>query len=214
VGKDSVQKGFASIILIIVVVVGAAIALLVVSGALKLEGKVSKSENKPSSVQPSEATKGEPTPETKTYQNDSLNLGLEYSAAWSIKENPAAGVVVAFGSPKESNDDQFVDNINLSTTDISSKPNMASAQLTDSWIKQSESAPSFSLLDRKPTTLAGESADQLIYTISNQDKSLKGMVIIGVKNKISYVITYTAEQSSFDKFLNAANALASSLKVK
>jgi len=201
VGKDSVQKGFASIILIIVVVVGAAIALLVVSGALKLEGKVSKSENKPSSVQPSEATKGEPTPETKTYQNDSLNLSLEYSAAWSIKENPAAGVVVAFGSPKESNDD-------------SSKPNMTSAQLTDSWIKQSESAPSFSLLDRKPTTLAGESADQLIYTISNQDKSLKGMVIIGVKNKTSYVITYTAEQSSFDKFLNAANALASSLKVK
>lgn len=201
------------------IIIGGIVVLVIIfflsSGSLKFSTSIKPDSSKPQ--QPEQKTQ-ESTPTTqsklKTYQNESSGISVEYPENWSIKENPAAGIVVAFGSPKESSSDTFVDNINISTSDISSQPNLTLAKLADSWLKQTESAPSFNLLDRKTTSMAGEEAEQLIYSFAKDGIDVKGMVVITMKNKKAYIVTYTAEAVSYDKFVDVANTISTSLQIK
>lgn len=142
---------------------------------------------------------------------------MEYPEGWSIRENPSAGVIVAFGSPQESSSDTFVDNVNVSVSDFSSKPDMTLNEVSDLWqkqVKEDLAGETLELLETKPDTLAGQDAKRLVYTYSRQEKDIKGMVVITLKNKKAYIVTYTAEEKSFNKFENAANTVATSLQVK
>ncbi|MBI4059347.1 DcrB-related protein [Candidatus Microgenomates bacterium] len=153
---------------------------------------------------------------TKNYQSAKYGLTLKYPEGWSMKENPAADIVVAFGSPKESSKDKFVDNINISIINLAPQPSLKTVkQAADQWIRQTTvSYPSLKLLTRKPSTMTGQTAEELIYTISSQGFNLKGMVVITIKNKMAYIMTYSAESASFDKFVDAANTVTTSLQVK
>lgn len=199
-------------VILLVIVVGLA------SGVLKFKGSVSVREGQPSSSPPEQPSEQlEAPPVTKTYENTGLGMSLEYPEGWSVKENPAAGVVVAFGSPKESLNDTFVDNVNVSVSDLSSQPQLTLDEITDLWRKQTEgdlSAGTFRLLEIKPATLAGAEAKRLVYTYSLQGREIKGLVVIAQKGDKAYVITYSAEKTSYDKFVSAANTLVSSFQVK
>lgn len=203
--KKVAQKGVIDPKLIIggVIVIIVVAVFFVATGNLKFSGSIG---DKQTSTTPSSTT--------KTYENQTYGMKLEYPEGWSIKESPAAGIIVAFGSPKESSNDKFVDNVNISNADLSSKPNVTLTQLADSWLKQTGSALSFKLQDRKSTTLAGEAAEQLVYTFNNNGVDVKGIVTITMKNNMAYIVTYTAEQTSYDKFVSAANTIATSLQVK
>lgn len=210
--KKAAQQGIIDPKIIIGGVIVAVVAFFVATGNFKFSGSVG---NKQTSTTPApgQSIPSQPSSTTKTYENQTYGMKLEYPDGWSMKENPASGIIVAFRSPKENSSDKFVDNVNVSNADISSKPNMTLMQLTDSWLKQTESAPSFKLQDRKSTTLAGEAAEQIVYTFTSNGMDLKGMVVITMKNKMAYIITYTAEKTSYDKFENAANTIVSSLQV-
>ena len=200
------------------VVIGAIVVFFIATGNFKFSASVNNQQTSTSSqtsTETSTPTKEEPSaPKTKTYTNSTYGLSLEYPEDWSMKENPATGIVVAFGSPKESSDDKFVDNVNVSFTNLSSKDALTLDQLADAWLKETEnSAPTFKLLDRQHTSVAGETAEQLVYSFSNKGMDMKGMVVITMKNKMAYIVTYSAEEGSYDKFVDAANTMVSSLKL-
>lgn len=215
------QKGSISPILIGVGIVVLLIIILIASGALKANFSVSKNGSGQPEQQAVPANESSKEPQSdksqlKSYSNKNEGLRLNYPANWSLKENPAATVVVAFGSPKESASDTFVDNVNLSVSDLSSKPNMTLDELTDLWQKQtsaSMSSGNYKIVAIKPTQLAGQDAKQLVFTYSLQGKDLKGMAVLSMKDKKAYVITYTAESASYDKFENDANSIVSSLQL-
>lgn len=217
------QKGVVNPVLI---VVGGIILIVVVisiaSGALKTNFKVSKNDGYSAEQQvapPKDSQKPkseEPQSQLKDYKNKNEGLSLQYPADWSIKENPAAGVIVAFGSPKESSSDTFVDNVNVSISDLSSKPDTTLNEVADLWQKQTEedlSGGTFKLSEIKPATLADQDAKRMVYTYSLKGQDIKGMVVITLKDKKAYIVTYTAERTSYDKFENAANTIVSSLQV-
>lgn len=215
------QKGVVNPVLIavggIIVVI---IAISVASGALKFEGSISKTSDKPQttsetpSKQPDEP-KEESAASTKTYNKSGISV--DYPEGWIVRENPSAGVIVAFGSPKESEADTFVDNVNVSTSDLSSKADITLDQVATLWQKQTEedmaAGGTFKVLETKSDQLVGEDAKRLIYTYSKEGIDIKGMVVIALKDKKAYIVTYTAEEKSFDKFLNVANTIVSSLQV-
>lgn len=194
------------------------VVLGLASGALKFEGRISREGQTPV-AQPEPPATEQPAalPATQTYENASLGMTLAYPEGWSVKENPAAGVVVAFGSPKESASDTFVDNVNVSVSDLSSQPALTLDAIVDLWRKQTEGdlpAGAFRLTEIKPTTLAGVAAKRLVYAYSLQGRELKGLVVIARKGDKAYVITYSAEKASYDKFVSAANTLVNSFQVK
>ncbi|MDP3973756.1 MAG: PsbP-related protein [Candidatus Daviesbacteria bacterium] len=199
------------------VVIGAIVVFFIATGNFKFSASVNNqqaSTSSQSSTETSSSQKEEPSvPKTKTYTNSTYGLSLEYPEGWSMRENPAAGIVVAFGSPKESSDDKFVDNVNVSFTDLSSKGDLTLEQLTDAWLKETESAPDFNLLDRKSTSTAGEAAEQLVYSYNSKGMDTKGMVVITKKGEMAYIVTYTAEQTSYDNFVDAANTVVTSLRI-
>lgn len=217
------QKGVVNPVLI---AVGGIILIVVVisiaSGALKTSFKVTKSDRyspeqqvaPPTGSQESKSEESES--QLKSYSNKNEGLTLQYPGDWSIKENPAAGVIVALGSPQESSSDTFVDNVNLSVSDFSSKPAMTLDQVSGLWQKQTEedlATETFKLSQIKPDTLAGQDAKRLVFTYSLEGKDIKGVVVITLKDKKAYIVTYTAEKASYDKFEDAANTIISSLQV-
>lgn len=216
------QKGVVNPVLIVVGgIILVVVAISIASGAIKTSFKVTKSDRyspeqqvAPPGSQKSESEESES--QLKNYSNKNEGLTLQYPGDWSIKENPAAGVIVAFGSPKENSSDTFVDNVNLSVSDLSSKPDMTLDQVADLWQKQTEedlATSTFKLSEIKPDTLAGQDAKRLVFTYSLQEKDIKGLVVIALKDKKAYIVTYTAEKASYDKFVNAANTIVSSLQV-
>lgn len=220
--KLSAQRGVISPILIGVGVVVLLIIFFSATGILKTNFKVSRNDQyqpeqqvaPPKDSQKSESE--EPQSQLKSYSNKNEGLRLQYPADWSIKENPAAGVIVAFGSPKESSSDTFVDNVNVSVADLSSKPDTTLNEVSDLWQKQTEAdlpAGAFKLSEIKPAKLAEQDAKQMVYTYSKEGKDIKGMVVIALKDKKVYIVTYTAEKASYDNFEDAANTIVSSLQV-
>lgn len=220
--SDLAQKGAIPPILIGVGAIALLLIILSAAGVLKTSFKVSKNDGYSTEQQVAppkdlqEPASKKPQSQLKDYKNKNEGLSLQYPADWSIKENPSAGVIVAFGSPKESSSDTFVDNVNVLISDLSSKPEMTLDEVSNLWQKQTEedlAAGAFKLSEIKPATLAGQDAKQLVFTYSLQGKDIKGMVVIALKDKKVYIVTYTAEKGSFDKFEDAANTIISSLQV-
>lgn len=202
-GKISPKLIIAGVIVVVIIVIAIA------SGVLKFEGSISRNNNQPSSGQSSEVS----TPKNKTYTNIGSGISIDYPENWSVKENPGENVIVAFGSPKEGSNDKFVDNVNLTITDISSKPNLTLEQLTDMWLKQTGSAPSFEMVSSKSISIGAEAAKQLIFSYNDKGMAIKGFVAITMKNNNAYIVTYSAETGSYDNFADTANAITSSLKI-
>lgn len=211
------QRGVLSpIILVVGGVIVAAIVIFVATGALKFNAKVSTGENQYSvGDKETSSAQDSSSSETLVFSDSASGVSLNYPSGWSKKENPATGVVVAFGSPKESSSDNFVDNVNVSTYDLSSKPNITVKQLADAWVADTKSdTPSLNILGQTTATLAGQSAEQLVYTYSREGLDIKGMVAIIIVGAKAYIVTYTAEEGSYNKFVDGANTVAGSLQVK
>ena len=202
------------------IIIGGVIALVVIfllaTGSLKFTASVNK--NSGSSTTTQENTKPEqpaqtPTPKPKTYQNEANKISLEYPSDWSLKENPAAGYIAGFISPKQSANDTFQENLGIKAVDTSSQPNITLQEIADTWENQTKKSEStLAVVDRKSSTVSGESAKDIVYTFKNQGDSGKGMVRITLKNKKAYIFQYNALEKDYDKFLPTIETILSSVK--
>lgn len=207
--KRKSQKGFSKILLI----VGGAIILLTIvsiaSGALK--GGISVTRNG------SLVGDGKRAAELETYQNAQAGITFEYSADWTLKDNPGDGVLVALMAPKESSEDQFIENLNLSLTNVSSIPDLTTASAVDILIQQNKSdypEGVIQVLSREGVTLAEMPAEKIIYSLEEQGFSVQIMSVVMVYNQTNYVINYTAETKNFGKFLAGADQVIKTLRLE
>lgn len=152
----------------------------------------------------------------QTYQNEQEGISIGYPGDWRLQENPGSGVLASFSSPKETPEDQFVENANLSITNLSSQPDMTLEELADLWLEQSSAdfpSGSLNLEKRSQAALAGLPAIQMIYSFQEPDIRIKGMAVTAIGNGNAYIFTYTAEEKSYDKFLKNINQILESVKI-
>ena len=214
--KMSAQKGFVDPKIIIGGIVVLAVILFIATGNLKFSASITdNSKSKPTTsenTKTAEATP-QPTSKPKTYQSEANKISMEYPADWSLKENPAAGYIAGFISPKQSANDTFQENLGVKAIDISSQPNITLQEVADTWENQTKKSEStFSVSDRKSSTVSGESAKDIVYTFKDQGDNGKGMTRITLKNKKAYIFQYNALEKDYDKFLPAIETILSSLK--
>lgn len=121
---------------------------------------------------------------------------------------------VIFFSEPESPNDSFRENVNLLIQDLRERP-MTLKEYTELSLKQIKTHLSHGKLSKSKTikTKNGE-AQLLIYTSSSGIRQLKYQQIFLIKHKKAYVLTYTAEQNKFKKFLPEAKAIFDSFIVK
>lgn len=200
------QRGFAPPpVLIIGGVVVLAIVFFIATGALKTNVQVGKSDQAGTSPTSSEQTG------PKSYEAEKYTL--EYPGNWTIQE---AARYVGFYSAKENSGDAFVENIIISADDVESqKPGVTLDEVADSWIRQNRNdMPGGVMGEAENTTLAGITAKTVTYTFTNEGIDVKGTAIISLKDGIAYVLVYTAEAKSYDKFLEGLTQITSSFEIK
>ena len=74
------------------------------------------------SVQAASSKQSREESQYQTYLNEKIGLQLKFPKMWTISGKKIPGMIVGFVSPKESGQDKFIENVAVTTTDLSKKP--------------------------------------------------------------------------------------------
>lgn len=149
------------------------------------------------------------------YANFVHGLRLQYPAGWTVQEKEeGSNYVVAFVSPMESVSDPFRENLNVWIQQL--PPDVSLDQYMQMTLQQFQQA-CMQPPQMTKTQIAGWPAYELVFTtppppgVSYAGRCLQYAL---VQNGKSYVISYTALLSTFDRYLPAIQAMVGSLQIK
>jgi hypothetical protein len=139
---------------------------------------------------------------------DKSDYSISYSAEWELKTNPQLDVLVS--SPLSGATDDFAENFNVLKQDLSASNE--DLQLYDSITK----AQTINALGKDAILSSTNEGDHrsLVFKGPYNGRQLKWKQIYYVKNKTAYVLTYTAEEKTYDKYSAVAESIFNSFKLK
>lgn len=213
--KFSDQKGIIDPKIVVGGIIAAVVIFFLATGNFKFSASVKDNSTQEATqeITQEEQSTPQPTAKPKTYQSEKYEISLEYPASWSLKENPAPTYIAGFFTPKEGNDDNYIESLGVKAIDISSQPNITLQEITDLFENQTKkSEDTFVVIDRQSSTIAGEDTKDLIYTFKDKDNNGKGIARITLKNKTAYIFQYNALESDYDKYLPTVETILASVK--
>ena len=147
--------------------------------------------------------------QNKIYRDKKFGYQLEYPGTYTIK---TMGSATVFSSIVEDRTFAFSPNVNVVVIDLGAVP----VDL-DIFYRQSRDAVEKSLgavtfLEEKKETLAGQKAYRLIYKSRQMKAEFKFMQLLCIRGNRAYLLTYTALQEQYDKFLKAAQSIMQSFQ--
>lgn len=150
--------------------------------------------------------------ETELRNYNIRNIEMKYPAGWTRWDHP--GLVAAFLSARENAGDVFQENVNLIVQDLSAQP-MTLADYTLLATNQvAKLILESKMLESADFTWNGLPAHFLVYEGRQAQLKLKFYQAYTIKDNKAYLMTYTAEPESYDKFLNDAKLIIDSVKIK
>lgn len=205
--KFSAQKGSASPALIIGGIITLVVIFLLATGNFKFS--VSPAGQSSQTTQTQLAKPG-----TKSYQNSQYGFSVEYPSDWNVKEGQQ-GYVADFVSPDESAFDKYSEFLGVKVVSLASQPDTTVQQAAEAWEQQTVDATStdsnLKIVDRKSSTVGGNEARTIVYTINIDNLPVKGSATITLKNNNGYIFQYFAEREKYDKYLPDIEAILSSV---
>jgi serine/threonine-protein kinase len=141
---------------------------------------------------------------------------IAFPESWAKQQK---GTATFFLSPKQNEKDLFQENINIIIQDLSSQP-MTLEDYTNLTKQQVIQAfGSSAIVSIKDLNVAGQQAKEMVYTmpknpIQGRNQNLKLRQLWFIKGNNTYLLTYTAQSSEYDKFLETAKAIFDSFKLK
>lgn len=150
----------------------------------------------------------------KDYVNSNLGIKFMYPVNYELSEDFAGITIVYVLSEREDATDLFRENLNVNIQDLSAQPmtldeyhNLSLEQI-ETFIANSE------VISVNKTTLAGKPAYEVIYIgQASEGYDLKWKQSWTVVDDTAYVITYTAESSQFDNYLDIFNKAFSTFEI-
>lgn len=165
----------------------------------------------PAAAAPADAAK---TENFAVYENQTPSLKMEYPATWKAAEG-AAGAIVAFLSPLESKEDFFRENVNVLAEDLSAHPTLTVDGYTGLGIaKLPMYITDFKLIGTRRHTLSGLPAQIIEYTGRQGVFQIHILQAMTIADKKAYVVTFTAEEANYERYLPAAKRIIDSLAIK
>lgn len=209
--KRSNSKGLAHIPIIVIGAIIVLVVIIIASGSLNINFDISK--NNQDGAEQSTEVSTTPKP-NNTFQESGISL--EYPGDWTQSPTPA-GFIAVFSAPQENASDDYNENVNIKSVDISSQPNVSLQELSDLWFSQTQAnyAPGdFNLIKRNSTTLSGFAAEQFVYSVNDSGNDSQGMTVITINNSSTTIVSYIAKKITFDTYLEGANTILSSLTLE
>ena len=148
----------------------------------------------------------------QTYTNTRFLYAMDYPDSWHVKE---LGKVTTFLSPFETHEDKFAENVTVQVENLSVSP--VPLSLLDYHRQAMSEAPKrlpeFKLLEEAKTEFIGREAIAILYTATVKGQPFKFKDYKFLIGQDAYVVTYTALQDDFEKYLPAAEKVMHSLRV-
>ncbi|MFY0546227.1 PsbP-related protein [Brevibacillus sp. H7] len=135
-----------------------------------------------------------------------------YPKEWSIATE-SLGAVAIFLSQKESESDGFQENVSIGLQDLENNEFKTLDQYVDSNIRGLEKfVTNYELVETKDLVISNIPAKQIIYTGDQGIYRIKFLQTYFIKDNVAYIISYTADQEKFDKYLKLAENVITSFQ--
>ncbi|MBD2355600.1 serine/threonine protein kinase [Tolypothrix sp. FACHB-123] len=164
----------------------------------------------PANPQPSLAV----NKEYSIYDNPTHSIQIEYPLSWKVRQigDPLTGDLVKFWSLPTNSSKKFAVEVNINVENV--KAAISLEEYTNLSVNDiTQFFTDAIILDSHFTTLSNLPAHQVIYSGKEEGYNVKRMAIWTLKNNKAYIITYTAEESQYDQYLQTAQKMIESLKI-
>jgi hypothetical protein len=180
------------------VIIGVVVLLLILGGAGTYALTKSKKNNIPNDSPKTEIIPT-PTPEFLTYTDSSGKFSMQYASGW-VQDTTYQALVVMFKSPKESENDAYLENVNLGKQE-SSDPKYTVDNYNE-YAKYSlqGTLENFKIVKEDKIKIDGVDAVNLLFTSTSSGKPARTLQRYVIKDGFVYVMAYTGYEESFAKF--------------
>lgn len=152
------------------------------------------------------------------YINFNYDIEIMYPLNWERVESydsPEGISIVQFLSPKENDNDQFQENLNIELVDTSSTPNTTPNEYieqTSQYFK--DKLPNYKVIESASTLLQGNPAYKLVkkFTSPIDQEETQNLEIVTIIDDKLYKISYNAKANKYDQYLPAIQKMMTSLK--
>ncbi|NMG09004.1 serine/threonine-protein kinase [Brasilonema sp. UFV-L1] len=152
--------------------------------------------------------------EFSTYENPSYGIKIKYPQSWKMQQigDPLTGDVVKFWSISTSSSKKMTAEVNINIENLKEPTSLA--EYTNSSVNEiTQFLTNARILDSYSTKLSNLPAHEVIYSGKEEGFNIKRMAVWTLKNNKVYIITYTAEESQYEKFLKIAHIMINSLEI-
>ncbi|HLD42249.1 MAG TPA: PsbP-related protein [archaeon] len=150
-------------------------------------------------------SKKKTTEEFSAYSSELYTL--EKPANWEVEENQE---FTYFKSPVDETND-LQENVVVYVSSAEEPGKDLIDFLQDSIEVLIETVPGFTIVEHREDKLGDVPAYRIIYT---EDSKLKYLQVFAIKDKNTYILTYTAPAETFDKYLPEAEKIISSYRIR
>lgn len=140
---------------------------------------------------------------------------MKYPKSWRIQkiEDRFTGDVAKFFPLQNSDSNSFQPEISVEVQDL--KKPILLPDYTNSRVNEiTQFLKNPRIHDSRSAKLANLPAHEVVYTGKQEQYNVKMMAVWTVKGSRAYIVTYTAEESQYDAFLETAQAMINSLEIR
>lgn len=142
---------------------------------------------------------------------DNKDFIILYPGYWEAKEG-YEGADAVFISPRKSIDDKFSENVNVLAQALSAdwdmeKYTIFSVHQITAFLENGI------VLESRPQILSGTQGRRILYIYKEKSLVMKTLAVFTISNNIAYVITYTAEESSYDNYISDIDKMIDSFRI-
>lgn len=148
------------------------------------------------------------------YRNENYGIALKYPQDWTVEEleDPITGDIAVLIAPLENTSDSFQEKIYLSIDNYVTSQEEYSQYLLD---KIQDTSNTIDVSDRSDSVSLGDrKAQSIIYQRKQENIELQQKETFAFQNDRVYSLTYVAEKSKYQKFLNTANEVIKSFSIE
>lgn len=148
--------------------------------------------------------------EVETGSVSSGEFSMSYPATWTADESGQGGTLYIFYSPAEDANDQFKENVNVVTEELSDA-SVDLATYTEASVQQLKKVMNaINFLENNESASGGY--QQLVYTAQQGALNLQFVQRYYIKNNKAYIVTFTCEQSKWDTYKESGVSILDSFK--
>ena len=149
-----------------------------------------------------------------TYESEANGFSIDYPDEWEVSERASMPGTTTFITPLQGADDTFRENV---TVVVQGAPADATTldEFTEMALAQGrELIPRFMVMESRSATLAGNPAQQVVYTGLQGERDLRWLQLWSLVGDQVYILTYTAEENEFTAFRSVVQQMITSMEVR